>query len=65
MLKIIKGHRDTLEQQMIDAIFQGKTKELITIQNRLSVKASISLIEPEHQTQVEPVSPHQSSEVPV
>lgn len=64
MLNVIKGRRQHLEQQMIDSIFQGDTKNLNHLHERLASRADLTLIEP-IQTQAEPESLHQSDEAPV
>ena len=64
MFKVINGHRDKLEQQLINATFRGDTDTLKTIRQRLATKATLSLIEQSYPAQDEPEFLHQSNEVP-
>jgi hypothetical protein len=64
LVKIIPGHRDSLEQQLVDAVFSGDTDQAKAIQQRLTRKANLTVIESSDLIPDEPESPHQSDVKP-
>jgi len=64
VLKVFKGRRDVLEQQLVASVFAGDTRTVKALHDKLAAKGMLTLIEPENQAPVEPKSLRRSDEAP-